>query len=315
MKAAVRSQYGSSEVLTIKDIDTPIQKANEVLVRVHATTVNRTDYHVLTGKPFFMRLITGLFKPSLSITGSDFAGQIEATGENARKFKVGDKVVGFIDMGARSHAQYLAIDEAKITRAPANATYEQAAACLEGAFYAMSGIQLVKPRAGQTALVIGGTGAIGSSYVQFLKFYGVEITAVCGAENSALVRSLGASRIIDYKTEDYTKDNNRYDLVIDGIGKSTFSQCKHLLKEKGIYSSSQPGLFSTLLTSMSSGKKEIFPVPRKLMENLGFICDLVEKGKFTPVIDRTYPLDKIADAYRYVATGQKIGNVVIVMDA
>lgn len=313
MKAAVRSQYGSPEVLSIKDVAAPVPKANEVLIKVHATTVNRTDYHVLTGKPFFMRLITGLFKPSLSITGSDFAGQVEATGEHARKFKVGDKVVGFIDMGARSHAQHLAIDEAKVTPAPANVTYEQAAACLEGAFYAMSGIQLIKPRAGQNALVIGATGAIGSSYVQFLKFYGVEITAVCGGENSGLVRSLGATRIIDYKTADYTRDSNLYDLVIDGVGKSSFKKCKHLLREKGIYTSSQPGLFSTLRTSMSSGKREIFPIPKKLMENLAFICDLVEKGNFKPVIDRTYPLDKIAEAYTYVATGQKIGNVVIVM--
>lgn len=314
MKAAVRSKYGSSEVLSIQEVEVPAPKANEVLVKVHATTVNRSDYHVLTGKPFFMRLITGLFKPALTITGSDFAGKIEATGEGVKKFKTGDKVMGFIDMGARSHAQYLTIDEGKVASAPANATYQQAAACLEGAFYAMNGIKAIKPKAGQNALVIGATGAIGSAYVQFLKHYDVAVTAVCGGENSQLVRSLGAARTIDYKTEDFTKDNNHYDFVIDAVGKSSFAKCKLLLKEKGIYSSAQPGLITSFMTFISSGKREIFPVPKNLMQNLNLIGDLVEKGQFTPLIDRTYPLDKIADAYTYVASGEKIGNVVIVMD-
>ena len=311
MKAAVRSKYGSPEVLTVKEVDPPIPKGDEVLIRVYATTVNRSDYHVLTGKPFFMRFITGLLGPKLSITGSDFAGQIEATGKNAKRFKAGDKVMGFIDMGAKSHAQYLCISEAKVTSTPSNVTYKQAAACLEGAFYALSGIQKTKPRAGQKALVIGGTGAIGSSYLQFLKFYGVDVTAVCGGENSALVRSLGASRIIDYKTEDFTQTSDQYDFVLDGIGKSGFGKCKHLLTPNGIFVTSQPNLINVLLTSLGSGKKEVFAIPKDLMRNLDFIRDLVEKGKFIPVIDREYSIDKIADAYRYVASGQKIANVVI----
>ena len=219
--------------------------------------------------------------------------------------------MGFIDMGAQSHAQYLCISEAKVTSTPSNVTYKQAAACLEGAFYAISGIQKTKPRPGQKALVIGGTGAIGSSYVQFLKFYGVDVTAVCGGENSELVRSLGASRIIDYKTEDFTQTSDQYDFVLDGVGKSDFGKCKHLLTPNGIFSSSQPNLVNLLLTSLRSGKKEIFAIPKDLMRNLDFIRDLVEKGKFIPVIDREYSIDKIADAYRYVASGQKIANVII----
>jgi len=313
MKAAVRSRYGSPDVLTVKDVDPPIPKANEVLVRVHASTVNRSDYHVLTGKPFIMRFFTGLFAPSLSITGSDFAGQIEAMGKNAKRFNVGDKVMGFIDMGAKSHAQLLTLTETKVTSMPGNVTYQQAVACLEGAFYAICGIQKTKPRAGQKALVLGGTGAIGSSYVQFLKYYGLEVTAVCGGENNELVKSLGASRLIDYRTEDFIKSSDQYDFVLDAVGKSDFARCKHLLKPHGIFSSSHPNFVNGLMTSLKSGKKEVVAIPKDLMRNLDFIRGLVETGKFIPVIDREYPIDKIVDAYKYVASGQKIANVVITM--
>jgi NADPH:quinone reductase-like Zn-dependent oxidoreductase len=313
MKAAVRSRYGSPDVLTVKDIDLPSPKTNEVLVRVHATTVNRSDYHVLIGKPFVMRCFTGFFYPSFSITGSDFAGQVEGTGRNAIRFKVGDKVMGFIDMGAKSHAQLLTMVETKVTSMPRNVTYQQAVACLEGAFYALCTIQKIKPRAGQKALVIGGTGAIGSSFVQFLKYYEVEVTAVCGVENNELVRSLGASRTMDYRTEDFTKSDDLYDFVLDAVGKSDFTKCKHLLKPSGMFSSSQPNFVNWLITSVKSRKKEVFAIPKDLMQNLDFIRSLVETGKFIPVIDREYSLEKIADAYKYVASGQKIGNVVITL--
>jgi len=313
MKAAVRSRYGSPDVLTVKDIDPPTPKANEVLVRVHASTVNRSDYHVLTGKPFVMRFFTGFFYPSVSVTGSDFAGQVEATGRNVKRFKVGDKVMGFIDMGAKSHAQLLTMAETKVTSMPRNVTYQQAVACLEGAFYALCAVQKIKPSTRQKALVIGGTGAIGSSFVQFLKYYGVEVTAVCGFENNELVRSLGASRTIDYRTEDFTKSDEQYDFVLDAVGKSNFAKCKHLLKPSGIFSSSQPDFVNGLITSVKSGKKEVLAIPKDLMKNLDFIRDLVESGKFIPVIDREYSLEKIVDAYKYVASGQKIGNVVITL--
>ena len=312
MTAVVRTRYGSPDVLSIAEVDTPVPKANEVLVRVYATTVNRSDYHVLIGKPFIMKFFTGLFRPSLSITGSDFAGQIEAVGKNVNSFKVGDKVMGFIDMGAKSHAQYLAISEAKVTSTPSNVTYEEAVACLEGAFYALSGLQRMTPQKGQMALVVGATGAIGSSYVQFSKFYGLEVTAVCAAEHSELVRALGATRTIDYKTEDFTKTRKQFDLVLDAVGKYSFDQCKHLLRVPGIFSSSHPDFLNGIKTSLwGNGKKEIIAVPKDLMKNLAFIRDLVEKGNFVPVIDRKYPLDKIVDAYTYVASGQKIGNVII----
>ena len=316
MKAAVRSKYGSPEVLSIKEVEIPTPKDNEMLIRVYATTVNRTDYHILTGMPFFMRFFTGLFKPRIAITGTDFAGQIEATGKNVKSFKAGDKVMGFDFLGLRSHAHYLVVPDTKeISIIPGNATYDQAAACIEGAFYALNVINKMNPKPGQKVLVNGATGAIGSSMVQFFKFYGTHITAVCSSENNELVKSLGAERVIDYKTDDFTKDNERYDFVVDAVGKSTFGRCRPLLKKTGIYSSSGgPNLFWLFITPLLGGKREIFCPPKNLKECLSFIKDLVEKGNFKPVIDRKYPLEKIAEAYEYTASGQKIANVIITMD-
>lgn len=316
MKAAIRSKYGSGEVLSIQEIDKPTPSGNEVLIRVYAASVNRSDYHVLTGKPLFMRLFTGLFKPKRAVTGSDFAGQIEATGPAVKSFKAGDKVMGFGGgLGFGTHAQYISFPETKrIVLMPGNIRYEQAAACLEGTYYAAMGIVQLKPSAGQKALVYGATGAIGSAYVQFLKYYGVYVTAVCGGENRELVRSWGADKIIDYKTQDFTKDEEQYDFVIDAVGKSSFAKCKSLLNKNGIYAPSGgfENLFLVLINPLLGGKKVLFPRDNK--NTLGFIRELVEKGSFKPVIDRKYTLDKIAEAFKYVASGQKIGNVIITMD-
>jgi NADPH:quinone reductase-like Zn-dependent oxidoreductase len=322
MKAAVRSKYGLPGDLTIKELDIPTPKDGEVLIRVYATTVNRTDCHVLSGRPLFMRLFTGLFKPRSSIIGSDFVGEIAAVGSSVQSFKAGDKIMGFGGVfGCGSHAQYFILPETKATKAiilmPGNITYDQAAACLEGAFYAASGINQLKLKAGQKALVYGAMGAIGSSYVQFLKNYGVYITAVCSSENTELVRSLGADKVIDYRTDDFTKDSEQYDFVFDAVGKSSFVKCKKLLKKNGIYTSSN-GLINILwlfITPLFGGKKVVFSPPKSIKAGLNFIKDLVENGRFRPVIDRKYPIDKIAEAFTYVATGQKIGNVIITMDA
>jgi NADPH:quinone reductase-like Zn-dependent oxidoreductase len=317
MKAAVRSKYGPPEVLSVQEVEKPAPKDDEILIRVYATTVNRSDYHVLTGKPFMMRLFTGLFTPTLSITGSDFAGQVEATGKNAKLFKAGDKVMGFVDMGLQSHAQYLTIVETKVVLIPANVTYDESAACLEGAFYALSGMNYINPLAGQKAMVIGATGAIGSSYVQYFNYYGVHVTAVCSGEHSQLVRALGAEGIIDYQTEDFTKDTGQYDFVFDAVGGNSFSKCRHLLKKGGTFASTggMMNILLSLVTPRFGGRKVIFPIPRNLIASLNFIKDLVEKGSFKPVIDRKYPIDKIAEAYTYVGSGQKIGNVILTMNA
>ena len=265
MKAATRSKYGSGEVLSIQEIDKPTPTGNEVLIRVYAASANRSDYHVLTGKPLLMRLFTGLFKPKQAVTGSDFAGQVEATGPAVKSFKAGDKVMGFGGVfGIGSHAQYITFPETKgIVLMPGNITYNQAAACLEGAYYAATGITQLKPSAGQKALVYGATGAIGSSNVQILKYYGVYVTAVCGGENRELVRSLGADKIIDYKTEDFTKDKEQYDFVFDAVGKSSFTKCKPLLTKNGIYTSSGglENLLWALITPLLGGKKSFIPRP------------------------------------------------------
>jgi NADPH:quinone reductase-like Zn-dependent oxidoreductase len=321
MKAAVRTKYGLPGDLTIQEIDIPTPKEDEILIRVHATTVNRSDCHVLSGKPFVMRFFTGLFKPRASIIGTDFAGEIESVGSSVQSFSAGEKVMGFAGaFYCGSHAQYFTLPESKAKKImitmPQNINYDEAA-CLEGAFYAAGQIIPLQPKPEQNALVNGSTGAIGSAYVQFLKYYGANITAVCRSEHKELMKSLGADKIIDYTMQDFTKDSERYDYVFDAVGKSSFLKCKSILKEKGVYTSSNGAvnLLWLMLTPMMGGKKVIFSFPKNFHAVLDYVKDLIEKGNFKAVIDRKYPLEKIADAYRYVASGQKIGNVVITMDS
>ncbi len=321
MKAAVRTKFGLPGDLTIKEIDKPIPKENEVLIKVYASTVNRSDCHVLSGEPKYMRLFVGFSKPKESIIGSDFTGQVEAVGSTVKAFKTGDKIMGFGGVfGCGAHAEYFVLSEKKaieyMVLMPDNLDYEQAAACLEGSFYAASGINQLKLKTGEKALVYGATGAIGSAYVQFLKYYGVYITAVCESKNFDLMRSLGADKLIDYKTEDFTKDNEQYDYVFDAVGKKSFFECKSLLNKKGQFSSSAGlgNIFLAMITPLFGGKKVLFGAPKDIAGELNFIKRLVEKGKYKPVIDRKYPLEKIAEAYTYVASGQKIGNVIITMN-
>ena len=317
MKAAVRSKYGPPEVLSVEEIEKPTPRDHEVLVKVHAATVNRTDCAILWAQPFIMRFVTGLLTPKYSITGTDFAGKIEAIGQQVTQFEVGDRVWGFNDNGLKSHAEYLTLPEKEaLTIIPENITYEQAAASAEGAHYAYNFINKVELEAGHKVLVNGATGAIGSAAVQMLKYYGARVTAVCNTKNVELVRSLGADKIIDYMKEDFTKDDEKYDFVFDTVGKSTFGKCKPLLKKGGVYISSElgPGVqnpFLALITPLLGGKKVAFPIPLNTKESLAFIKDLLEKEKFKPVIDRTYTLDEIKAAYEYVARGQKTGNVMV----
>jgi NADPH:quinone reductase-like Zn-dependent oxidoreductase len=317
MKAAVRSFYGPPEIISIQEVAKPIPSDDEILIKVYATTVNRTDCGILTGKPFLMRLFTGIRKPRSPITGSDFGGVIEATGKNVKDFKVGDRVMGLNGVkGFGSHAEYLTLsDTRRLVTAPDNITLEQAAGCMEAAFYASSNINLLKPMAGQKALVYGATGAIGSATVQVLKYYGLYVTAVCRGQHVELVRSLGADKVVDYTTTDFTKDIIKYDFVFDAVGKTSFAKCKHLLKPGGIYTASDgaENLFLALSTRFFGPKRVVFNLPQKLHETLVFIRDLVEKGHFKPLIDRKYPLEQIVEAYKYVASEQKVGNVILLI--
>ncbi len=256
MKAIVWTKYGPPDVLQLKEVEKPIPKDNEVLIKIHATTVNRTDCAMLRAEPFISRFVTGLFKPNKPIQGTEFAGKIEAVGKNVSSFKVGDMVFGFDDNNFGSHAQYMTILEDKaLTTIPKNMTYEQAAASTEGAFYAYNFINKVNLKSGQKVLVNGATGAIGSAAVQFLKYFGANITAVCNTKNIELVKSLGADKVIDYTKEDFTKDDQKYNFIFDTVGKSSFAKCKPLLQPDGVYISSELGsmaknIFFALITSI-----------------------------------------------------------------
>lgn len=317
MKAAVRTQYGPPEVLSVQEIDKPTPGDNEVLIRVHATTVNRTDCGILTGRPFIIRFFTGLRKPRSRVTGCDFAGEVEAVGAGVTAFKAGDRVWGFDDNGIPSHAEYLSFSADKaMTTIPEGISYAEAAASVEGAHYALNFINKVKLQPGSTVLVNGATGAIGSAAVQLLKYYGVEVTAVCDTHNLERVRALGADRVVDYLRDDFTQDDKQYDFVFDAVGKSSFGKCRRIMKPKGVYISSELGYMSqnpflALITPLLGGRKVKFPVPLYPKKSILFMQELLEQGKFRPLIDRSYPLEDIAEAFRYVASGKKVGNVMI----
>lgn len=317
MKAAIRYQYGSPQLLSVGEVPQPQPKANEILVRVYAATVNRTDCAVLTGWPLAIRAFTGLSKPKLPITGTDFAGQVEAVGQEVTDFKIGDRVWGFNDTGLESHAQYLCIaTSGNVIKMPENASYEVAAASAEAAHYAINFVNKLKVTPGQKVLVNGGTGAIGSAAIQILHDLGVKVTAVCGTKNVERVQAFGVEKVIDFEKEDFTQQDEIYDYVFDAVGKSTFFKCKRLLKPGGIYLSSELGpwwqnLYLPLLTRIFGSKKVVFPIPFNVKASLEYMKKLIEAGKFQPLIDRTYPLEKISAAFEYVGSGQKIGNVII----
>lgn len=317
MKAIVHTKYGPPGLLQLRDVVRPTPKKDEVLVRVMAATVNRTDCARLRARPFIMRFTTGLLRPRSPIPGTDFAGRIEAVGRDVGSLKVGDDVFGFDDNGSSSQAQYMSFPEHKgIGPMPRNLTYEQAAACLEGAHYAYNFLNKIYLEKGRKILVNGATGAIGSAAVQLLKHYGADVTAVCASENEDLVKSLGAGTVIDYTKGDFTRINGKYASVLDTVGKSSFKRCRRLLQPGGIYMSSELGwmvqnLVLSLFTPILGGKKVKFPFPSDPRRTVLFVKKLCEEGAFRAVIDRVYPLEDIAEAYQYVEKGRKIGNVVI----
>lgn len=316
MKAVIYTHYGPPEVLTLQAVAMPVAKEGEVLVKVHAAAVNRTDYAAIMAIPFFARLYTGLFSPKKQIPGTAFSGTVESCGEGVAAFKTGDRVFGFDEMGACAHAEYLAISAGKVVSLPDGITHEQAAASAEGAHYAYNFINKVALAAGQQVLVNGATGAIGSAAVQLLKHFGAKVTAVCGTDGIEVARSLGADRVIDYQHKDFTQDTQRFHYVFDTVGKSSFLKCRRLLLPGGVYMSSDLGylaqnIFLPLVTPMFGGRRCVFPLPEDIGRTLRLLSKLLEEGKFRPLIDRRYPLERIVEAYRYVGSGQKKGNVVV----
>ena len=318
MKAAVSGSYGPPEVVRVTDVPTPHIGERDVLVRVHATTVNRTDCGFRSGKPYFARFITGFPRPRHAILGGEFAGVVEAVGAAVSGFAVGDRVFGYSEAGLGAHAEYLAIDEnGPVATMPDTADFRAIVPSTEASHYAVGLIRAARLQRGDAVMVYGATGAIGSAAVQLLAFLGIDVTAVCTTEHVELVRELGARRVVDRSATDFTRDDRTYRAVLDAVGKSSFGQCRPLLDRDGAYLSTDLGPKGQnpllgLATRWSPGRRASIPLPppRDQAQILRF-KRVIEAGAFTPVIDRAYPLDDIVDAYRYVETGQKIGNVVI----
>lgn len=317
MKAAIYKKYGPPEVVQITEIEKPVPKDHEVLVRIIASTVNRTDCGFRSAEYFVSRFWSGLLKPKFKILGCEFSGIIESTGTGVTQFKAGDQIFGYNDKTFGGHAEYICISEKDpICTLPDNIDIYTAAAITEGAHYALCDIRASKIKAGDHAMVYGASGAIGSAAVQLLKYFGVHVTAVCNTKNVELVKSLGADLVIDYQTQDYTQTEQKFSLIFDAVGKSSFKKCKHLLTKKGNYISTELGkngvnIPLALITPLFGGKKLLFPIPTMKKEDAQFLKNLIEKKYYQPVIDRTYSLENIVEAYTYAETGVKVGNVLI----
>ena len=320
MRAVVYDHYGPPEVQRLEDVERPIPKEDEVLVKIHATTVTRTDCGVRDGKPFLIRFFFGLRRPRQRILGTELAGEVEAVGAAVSQFAVGDCVFGSTSaFMSGTHAEFICMREsAPLAHMPIGMTFEEAAAVSDGAILALMCLETVHARRGQAILVYGASGSIGTAGVQLAKYFGAEVTAVCNTKNLDLMRSLGADSVIDYTQEEFTNNGKTYDVIVDAVGKHSFARCKASLKPDGAYVATD-GLFRNLTlalwTSRIGNKKVLFPIPpRYTKKNVLFLKDVIEAGKFRAVVDRCYPLEDAVAATRYVETQQKTGNVVLTIN-
>lgn len=324
MKAVEYIKYGPPEVLKIKEIEKPTPKGDEVLIKVHATTVTATDCIFRRGDSFFARLFTGVFKPKRTIPGDVLAGEVESVGKDVRSFKTGDQVFGTSAQGFGANAEYVALPETgTLAIKPANTNFGEAAAICDGGLTALPFVRDTgNIQAGQKVLINGASGGIGTFAVQLAKYFGAEVTGVCSTVNLELVKSLGADKVIDYTKEDFTDSGERYDIIFDTVGKISFSSSKKSLAKNGIFleAAITPTLFPALLwTSKFGGKKAKIAAtglrpPAERAKDLIFLKELVESGKIKPVIDKHYPFEQIVEAHRYVDQGHKKGNVVITLE-
>jgi NADPH:quinone reductase-like Zn-dependent oxidoreductase len=315
MKAVIYEKYGSPEVLELREIDKPSVVDDEILVKIHAASIQQTDIRFRTGTPFLARVLAGLLKPKNQILGCDYSGIIEATGKNINEYNVGDEVYGQLDKRTGTHAEYISVSTKEVSSKPKNLTFVEAASVGVAGSIALQclrdhgGIQQ-----GQKVLINGASGGVGTFAVQIAKSFDTEVTGVCSSTNLEMVKSIGADHVIDYTKEDFTERVDEYDIIFDAVRKNTFANCKNALTSKGIYVTTEFGPTIMLQMKMNSnpnGKRMVGMLMKVDMEDLAFLSELIEAGKIKPVIDRTYPLEEIADAHRYVEKGHAKGKVII----
>ncbi len=317
MRAVVHTRYGSPDVLRLQEVERPTPKDNEVLVKIHATTVNRTDCGFRKAEPFIVRLFSGLVRPRKSILGTELAGVVEAVGPAVTQFEVGEDVFGVNADHFGAHAEFVCMSQdAPLARKPTNMTFDEAAAVCDGAILALECLRRADLRSGQRILIYGASGSIGTAGVQLAKHFGAEVTAVCNTKNVETVRSLAADKVIDYTREDFTRNGETYDVIFDAVGKTSFRRCRASLERGGIQVETDLGFLwqnpvLALLTSLIGSKRVMLPIPRYTKQDVLLLKELIEAGKYAAVIDRRYPLEQVVDATRYVETEQKTGNVVL----
>jgi NADPH:quinone reductase-like Zn-dependent oxidoreductase len=316
MRAVVHDQYGPPDVLRLEDVERPVPNEDEVLVRIHATTVNRTDCGLRSADLFITRFFTGVRRPKNKILGMELAGEVEAVGAAVTDFEVGDHVFGGKGFGA--HAEFICIPEsAPLAHKPAAMTFEEAAAVTDGAMLALACLRNADLRKGRSILIYGATGSVGTAGVQLAKYFGADVTAVCNTKNVELVASLGADDVIDYTQEDFTKNGKTYDLIFDAVGKYSFRRCRRSLRPGGIYVDTDVGFLwhvpvLSLLTRWIGDKTVRLGITRYTKKDVLFLKELIEAGHYRAVIDRCYSLEDVVEATRYVETEQKTGNVVLI---
>jgi NADPH:quinone reductase-like Zn-dependent oxidoreductase len=315
MKAVVYEKYGSPDVLQLKEIDKPSVSDDQVLVKVHAASVQQTDTNFRSGTPFLARVISGLFKPKNRILGCDYSGIIEAAGKNINEYTVGDEVYGQLDKRTGTHAEYLSVSLKEVSPKPKNLNFVEAASVGVAGSLALQFLRdHGEIQQGQKVLINGASGGIGTFAVQIAKSYGTEVTGVCSTSNLEMVKSIGADHVIDYTQEDFTERINEYDIIFDAVRKSTFADCKNALTPKGIYVTTEFGPSIMLQMRMNSDpnrKRMVGALLNTDPQDLMVLTELIEAGKIRPVIERTYPLEEIIDAHRYVEKGHAKGKVII----